>query len=156
MKLVNVKYRRARDSDLDKLLPWLEADHLDFGDGFWPNRQMISQAAGEGDLYVATHRGKVVGFQVGETQIDLIQVQRRHQRKGVGSFLIDRVLQRVAEAGKTYCFAGALDEGFWLKLGFMEFVGDPRGGRVLMAFPVPTCPRQAVVGGSQGEPIDSR
>ena len=150
MKLKNVKHRRARETDLDKLLPWLEADHFDFGEGFWPQREMICQAIAEGDLYVATHRGKVVGFQLGETQVDLIQVQRRYQLRRIGSLLLNHVFQRAAKAGKSLCFAGALDEGFWIKQGFSEFVGCPMGGKILMALHVPTWSRQLASGcGSQ-------
>jgi GNAT superfamily N-acetyltransferase len=156
MRLKNVRHRRASTTDLDQLLSWLETDYLEFGEGFWHQRRMVCQAVAEGDLYVAAHRGKIIGFQLGETQIDLIQVRRRHQSKGVGALLVDSVLLRAAEAGKSYCFAGVLDEGFWLKQGFMEFLGDPRGGRVLMAFPVATWSRQAIVGAPPGELFGSR
>jgi GNAT superfamily N-acetyltransferase len=151
MRLKNVRHRGARATDLDKLLPWLETDYAEFGEGFWSQRRMICQAVAEGDLYVATRGGKVIGFQLGETEVRLIQVRRRHQGKGVGTILVDGVLQRAAEAGKPYCFAGALDEGFWLKQGFAEFVGDPLGGRVLMAIHVPTWRRQVATGGPQVE-----
>ena len=154
MKLKNIKHRRAGDGDIDKLLPWLKADYFDFGEGFWPQRAMICRGVAEGDLYMATHRGKVVGFQLGETQVDLIQVQRRHQRKGIGALLLDRVLQRASKASKSYCFAGALDEGFWLKQGFSEFVGSPMGGKTLMALRVPTWSRQsASTAGPQAEQL---
>lgn len=154
MKLKNVNHRRAGDGDLDKLMPWLEADHFDFGKGFWPQQTMICRAVAEGDLYVATHRGKVVGFQLGETQVDMIQVQRRYQRKGIGVLLLDRVLQRASRASKSYCFAGALDEGFWIKQGFSEYDGSSMGGKTLMALHVPTWSRQsASTAGPQAEPL---
>jgi GNAT superfamily N-acetyltransferase len=150
MKLQNVKHRRASQADLLELLSWLKADQSEHGDGFWPNRYTIGVGVEKGDLYVATHHGEVVGFQLGETNVDLIQVRWRHRRKGIGSLLLKHVLHRAAKADNAWCFAGALDEGFWLKQGFSEFVGDPMGGRILMALHVPTWSRQlAPAGGPQ-------
>lgn len=143
MKLKNVKHRRARQTDLPELLSWLEADQTEHGDGFWPNRATISDGVEEGDLFLATHCGKVVGFQLGETKVDLIQVQWRYRQKGIGSLLVKHLLLRAERADQNLCFAGALDEDFWLKQGFSEFVGSPMGGKTLMAIHVPTWSRQS-------------
>ena len=143
MTLRNVKHRRARQQDLPKLLLWLEADQLEQGDGFWPNRDTICAGVEKGDLFVATHRGMVVGFQLGETNVDLIQVWWRFRRKGIGSLLVKHLLLRAERADKALCFSDALDQGFWIKQGFSEFVGDPMGGKNLMALHVPTWSRQS-------------
>jgi GNAT superfamily N-acetyltransferase len=138
----NLEVRLATSEDLDGILPWLEADYVNRGEGFWPNCGTICGGIAKGDLYVATSGDAVVGLQLGATKIELIQVKSRQRKRGVGTRLIADVCRRAGEVDENYVLVGALDEDFWFRRGFAKHSGHPMGGKTLMALHIPTWRRQ--------------
>jgi GNAT superfamily N-acetyltransferase len=120
--------------ELEEMLFWMKGDWDDFGEGSWPHADILGEAVGA-DLYVATCQGMIMGFQLGETNVDLLQVYSRYRWQGVGGALVWAVVARAAEAGKALCTASTSEPKFWEGIGFEKTTLPAVGvrGGVLMA-----------------------
>jgi GNAT superfamily N-acetyltransferase len=128
-------HKISRDpSALAELISWLKADWKDLGEGFLRHRQWLTEAVDAGDLYVATCEGMIMGFQLGETNVDLLQVYSRYRRQGVGGALVWAAVARAAAGGKELCTASTSEPSFWERIGFEKTTLPPVGvpGGVLM------------------------
>lgn len=118
----------SASDNIAELLHWVRSDWRDYREGFRMHQDMLIKAVQTGDLYVATCSGVVMGYQLGETNVDLVQVHSRYRHQGVGAALVWAVVSRAAKTGASPCVATTSDPTFWRAIGFAEIPVEAAGG----------------------------
>jgi GNAT superfamily N-acetyltransferase len=124
---------KANQSDLSDVLEWLEREYKEHGDGFWHNRNIITRALDDGDLWVIRDGSGAVAFQVGDYSADILNVRRDMQGRGFGTALFEASLSRAMRdevnvlIGECYPRSSL---SFWERCGFERY-GDMGDGAAI-------------------------
>lgn len=125
----------ATADDLAVILRWLEAEYEADHEGFWNNRNIISEALDEGRLYVIRLNGEAVAYQVGHYSPIIANVRQDYQQQGYGTALFEAALDRAYRddinvlSGEC---APVTSLPFWLKHGFVQYEDPYQRGKVLV------------------------
>lgn len=125
----------ATADDLSFILTWLKEEHDANNEGFWVNRNVISRAFEEGDLYVVRLNGEAVAYQVGHYSPDITNVRQNLQRRGYGAALFEAGVDRAYGDGVNVLSGQCAPETslpFWLKHGFEQYEDRYRRGDILV------------------------
>ncbi len=117
----------ASAGDLATILAWLEREYAeDGGEGFWCNRNIISRALEQGELWVIRRDSEAVAFQVGNYAADIVSVRKEHRRQGLGDALFAASLQRAQADDVNVLSIECMPRSswsFWRRHGFERY-GD--------------------------------
>lgn len=113
---------KANVDDLKEIVRWLKLEYdQDDGEGFWSHRNTIGKAQEEGSLWAIHVDQRPVAFQVGNYSADLACVQKKYQRRGLGTELFKASVARANKDNVTVLTGECSPPTswpFWKAVGF--------------------------------------
>lgn len=115
----------ATEADLETVLDWLKREYEEDCEGFWANRNIITDAQLDGELYILKDEGEPVALYVGnDDSMFILSVKKDCRGRGYGKELAEFAIQNVRSAGA--CVVEIKCEPitsipFWKKMGFRLF-----------------------------------
>jgi GNAT superfamily N-acetyltransferase len=124
---------RPTEGHMAQLLAWLEAEERDTGEGFLCNWNVIYQTFEEGKLYIVEYDSTAIALLAWwecppNAGIDILTVQPKFRRKGIGRLLVNSFLDKLKKKGVNKVRIQSMpttSEDFWLSLGFYEEPDNP-------------------------------
>jgi GNAT superfamily N-acetyltransferase len=144
--------------DITCILAWLKHEYDEDGEGFWCNRNLISDALNRpGDIWVIRRNGEAIAFQLGRYSADILSVRKDHRKIGLGAAhvqaSVERALSDDVNALSVQCQPKE-SLGFWEQMGFVRYGDlepycDVKARRILQRtfdLPIASSPIEVVIG----------
>lgn len=121
--------KKSTDQDLSFILDWLQQEHAENeeGEGFWNNRDIISNTHASGDMHVLVDEGEVVAFFCGPVRgPDILEVRPDMRCRGYGRMAAEKCIE-IARSSDVCVMQIECQPSssipFWKKMGFELFEG---------------------------------
>ena len=126
--------------DLDDILSWLKLEFEKDREGFWCNRNIISKALDQDELYVIRRNEVAVAFQVGHYSADIVNVRQDLQNKGYGSALLEYSMEQARTNNVTVLRGECMPTSslsYWEKHGFVRYGDMSEWGKITVRRIIP-------------------
>ena len=115
----------ATENDLKVILGWLEREYEEDEEGFWSNRNVITQSCREYEnLWVIRRDGEAVAFQVISYGDGIVCVRKDSRKQGYGAALVGFLVSRALEDNVNVLSGECSPRSsliFWEKMGFKRY-----------------------------------
>ena len=115
----------AGPAQAESVIKWLKHDVNEYGEhsGFFFNRDVIRQAARDGEFVCMRLGLRIIGFAVyGQASISLFEIRQAHRGRGHGRQLAEHLIAHLFKSGATSLWVKCsprASQGFWENLGFV-------------------------------------